>query len=1390
MFRSHRRVPSPLPLRRRRHQQRRSGAVACHYRGAELLEPRLVLSAAFDLIGLTALRGDPTFAGLDGSGVGVAVIDTGIRPDHVAVDVNLVAWHDAIQPTNTVPFDSTGHGTHVAAAAAGANPEIGVATGADLIAVRSLAAPGESIPRFTDPISDGLLWVLQNRQQFNIRVVNLSLGLPGTNYNSESQVPFEEDAALLRQRDLIDSLEEVGVTVVVASGNYYHAPEYPSPFIQPGASEPAIFSTISVASTWPDDGAESSVFDAGAVYSYTPGSTHVAVDRDAEVDQFFVTSQRSTAPNQLVAPGVELLSASHESTTGLVRQTGTSMATALVSGVVALMQQAAQQFAGRWLMPDEVLDMLRVSADVIFDDTVVNNGRIPVVSDGGLFLPIGPEESVPETNNSYLRINAHAALQEVRQRLFVAAGNDGTDTNSQRSRATSAGVLLGEEGYLFTTDGQVLDQRILIEGEIGRDGQVAIGANDVDLYRIIARAPADLRVTTFPTPGKTEFDSLLRIFDSEGNELRADDNSNSSHGNGLYSDIVLPQIQPGTYYIGISSSGNRLYDTTTGEGATGGQTTGFYDLVIEFSNPDPNGVLTGAVPFEGLPSYFLGTIGSDRGIQVGSQDVDFFSVVAPDNGVLIIDVDTIPGGSFEVDSFVRVFRSATPGSILPIVQVASNDNDPAWQPGSFGRAQDSYLELAVNAGERLYVAVSDTANRDFNPLDPYERTAAGQGGFYDLYLFFDNGDRDGTIFTASEGSHIAIGATIENHVGIDFGAVVGQNGSKDVDYYKFTPTITGLLNVTITSPDQSLQPYMSMWEYDEQTITAFEMANTRDLSSSQLIVRVEAGRDYFVAVSGQGNEDFDWFGTGTGSGGSTGNYRLQSSILSLANIRVYSNETISDPTPYVVDSGPVVDWIGQDGVFAIGPSDVDMYSFEAPGTGRVEIVLRNTGGGFRSSLDPTLRVFNASGQELRINRDAHANTRDARIVLDVVAGERYWVGVSGTDNYDPQSINDRPWGGVGTYQFSIATLDPGEGAESLSTFALFEPAGSWFFLKDSNTPGPADNLIQFGPAGAGWFPLAGDWNGDGQDTLAVFDAQRSLFFFKNTNAPGPADGIVQFGPVGAGWFPIVGDWNGDGIDTFALFEPNNSLFFFKNTNAAGPADGIIQFGPAGAGWIPLAGDWDGNNIDTFALYEPFGSTFFFKHVNGPGAADRVIQFGPTNAGWYPLAGDWDATGTDTFALFAPNTSTFFFKNFVLPGPADGVIQFGPAGAGWFPLVGDWDGSSSTTTQAASASSQIVTDALAFSATTARWSTPAEPFSLADARLLVPAQVQQPKRTSFASAPVEPSLRPRSASSFSSEALDDAHEHRDAALEQLAVVDLSIDRLARDLLLEVEPRDLR
>jgi hypothetical protein len=97
----------------------------------------------------------------------------------------------------------------------------------------------------------------------------------------------------------------------------------------------------------------------------------------------------------------------------------------------------------------------------------------------------------------------------------------------------------------------------------------------------------------------------------------------------------------------------------------------------------------------------------------------------------------------------------------------------------------------------------------------------------------------------------------------------------------------------------------------------------------------------------------------------------------------------------------------------------------------------------------------------------------------------------------------------------------------------------------------------------------------GLDTIGLYNSATSVFFLRNSNSTGVADLTFGYGPAGAGWIHMAGDWNGDGTDTIGLYNPTASTFFLRNSNSTGVADLTFGYGPAGAGWIPIAGDWDG-----------------------------------------------------------------------------------------------------------------------------------------------------------------------------------------------------------------------
>jgi len=146
------------------------------------------------------------YSGIDGVSaavdVDIAIIDTGIDPDHP--DLNVVGGVKLLGGTSDPDFrDGFGHGTHCAGIAAARNDGqgvVGVAPGARLWAVKVLNDSGSG--SMSDIIA-GVDWVAARADE--IEVINMSLG------------GFGWSDAL---RSAIQGCVGQGVVVAVAAGNY------------------------------------------------------------------------------------------------------------------------------------------------------------------------------------------------------------------------------------------------------------------------------------------------------------------------------------------------------------------------------------------------------------------------------------------------------------------------------------------------------------------------------------------------------------------------------------------------------------------------------------------------------------------------------------------------------------------------------------------------------------------------------------------------------------------------------------------------------------------------------------------------------------------------------------------------------------------------------------------------------------------------------------------------------------------------------------------------------------------------------------------------------------------------------------------------------------------
>ena len=176
--------------------------------------------------------------GLNGTGIGVAVLDSGVHvtpdldavsggkgyrvsgsfnaipyPAVTAASSPLVKLAAAGLPQGSIPYDLCGHGTHVAGiiagngawSAGGIRTFYGVARNANIIDVRVLDQNGQGT---VSSVLAGLQWAVANKSRYNIRVLNLSLGHPvGESYTTDPLCQAVETAY------------KAGIVVVCAAGN-------------------------------------------------------------------------------------------------------------------------------------------------------------------------------------------------------------------------------------------------------------------------------------------------------------------------------------------------------------------------------------------------------------------------------------------------------------------------------------------------------------------------------------------------------------------------------------------------------------------------------------------------------------------------------------------------------------------------------------------------------------------------------------------------------------------------------------------------------------------------------------------------------------------------------------------------------------------------------------------------------------------------------------------------------------------------------------------------------------------------------------------------------------------------------------------------------------------
>ena len=297
-------------------------------------------------VGATQLWNESPF--IQGKGVGVAIVDSGVtEKGDLAINTNgrggyRIVVNEKFNSRTNSQSDGYGHGTHIAGIIGGNGAEskgaqIGIAPKVNLINVKVSDDKGMAS---TSDVIAGLQWVLENKNTYNIRVLNLSM-------NSAVQ----EDHHTSPLDAAVEILWFNGIVVVVSAGNNGGTD---NGILYPPANDPFVITV-------------------GAVYDN--GTVTRSDDTLAPYSAYGITQEGFAKPD-IVAPGHNIISLMSGNGAELVkghpdhkvdgfaggqnhyfRMSGTSMAAGVVSGSVALLLQDEPS-----LTPDQVKYRLMATA--------------------------------------------------------------------------------------------------------------------------------------------------------------------------------------------------------------------------------------------------------------------------------------------------------------------------------------------------------------------------------------------------------------------------------------------------------------------------------------------------------------------------------------------------------------------------------------------------------------------------------------------------------------------------------------------------------------------------------------------------------------------------------------------------------------------------------------------------------------------------------------------------------------------------------------------------------------------------------------------------------------------------------------------------------------------
>ncbi|GAA5507851.1 S8 family peptidase [Novipirellula caenicola] len=390
---------------------------------------------------------------LNGSGQTVAVIDSGVAWDHVALGGGfgpgyrvVGGWDFAENDANPYDDGPAGyHGTHVAGLLAGESGSFsGVAPGADIVALRVFDDNGLGQLSW---IEDSLQWVHDNRNAFEspITTVNLSVGAALNDENLADAMSMLEDELQLLRDD--------GILVFAAAGNFFGNSVTDTSLMYPAASDAVV--------------AVGSVNDLGELSSFSQREDGLLATSGESV--------RSSVPDHVYGWDGKV--------NDFASLNGTSMATPQVAAASMLVRQAMID-EGIEPTPDAILSRLRESTVSRIDsvtgasyNVIDLQAAIQTAATDPVPDPIQPTD--PIQPDDPIEPDAPAELGE--QTDFEITHFTGTSDNESFVLDLTDGIELRSGGNIYRFDAtDSLTTPIVIDVGAGADSLHIIGSSEAE----------------------------------------------------------------------------------------------------------------------------------------------------------------------------------------------------------------------------------------------------------------------------------------------------------------------------------------------------------------------------------------------------------------------------------------------------------------------------------------------------------------------------------------------------------------------------------------------------------------------------------------------------------------------------------------------------------------------------------------------------------------------------------------------------------------------------------------------------------------------------------------------------------------------------------------------